>query len=109
MRRPPIHAASIHIHSSATLSVIYLYLFIPQSTMKSKKKIVSTPSSTPVSSHNLVGSAQNKRSPPSSSDIRSTVLDPSGPDPTTTINLPSDVPSNTPTPVTTKALVDPTE
>ena len=61
----------------------------------------------PVPAPTTVGADPTNHSPPS--EIRSTVLYPSGPDPTTTLALFSAVPRNTPTPVATNTSVDPTE
>ena len=65
------------------------------------------PDASPVIAPTAGSAYPTKLSPPL--DVRTTVTDPPGPDPTTNLSLYYDVPSNTPTPVTTNTLVEPTE
>ena len=76
--------------------------------MTSKKNTVSTPDTAPIPAPTMDGATPDKQPHTSSSDTRSTVLDPSGPDPTTTPNIPSTFPINAPTPVATNTVTDPT-
>ena len=75
--------------------------------MNSKNKTMYMPDAAPIPAPTLGGLDPTKCSPPL--DFISTVSRPSGPDPTSTLAIPSDVPRNNQTPVTTNTLVDPTE
>ena len=82
---PPLYGASLHY--SNTLSVtLYPSLYFPcQDAMKPEKKMMSMSDTKPVSEPIAVREALNKLSP--NLDLRSTVLNPSGPYPITTIDI----------------------
>ena len=75
--------------------------------MTSNKNTMSMPETAPVPAPTTGGEALTKRSPPL--DIRSTVLNPSSTDTTTTLALFYYEPRKNPTPDATNNLVDPTE
>ena len=76
--------------------------------MNSNKKDVSTPDSDPSHAPTVGGESPTKLPPYSYLDAISTESDQAGPDLTNTTNIPSDVPSNTPTPVSANTAPYPT-